>query len=398
MRRIRKYKKIFTQGWILLKYLYYKIYCIFNKDSLEEYKNCWLVSEHGNDARDNGYFFFEYVRENHPEIDIRYVITLDSPDFHKIENIGKYIIYGSKEHFLAFINSQLLISTHLSGCSPDVGLFFRLQRYGLLRYKGKNICLQHGIIHTNLQFFNQKNTNLSLLITSVQPEYNYLIKNNGFNSYVVKLTGLARYDNLKSKNSNQILFMPTFRKYMHYMNNSEFMKSDYYKHINSLINNIALINYLEANNLNLVFYIHSEFQKYLNLFTSNSKNIIIANMKDYEVQDLLINSKLLITDYSSVFFDFAYMKKPIIYYQFDYDTFQKRHYGKGYFSYTNDGFGPVCRREEEVVKSIKFYIKKGYKIEEKYRTRVSKFFIFNDNKNCERIFNEIIKLNNGDEL
>ena len=262
MRKIRKFKKIFTQGWILIKFIFYRIYCAFSMKEEKKDENCWLISEHGYDARDNGFFFFKYIRENHRNIDIKYVITLDSPDFDKIKKLGNYIVYGSREHYKAFINSAFLISTHLSGCSPDVGLFFRLQRYGLLKLRGKNISIKHGITKDYLPFLNQKETNLSILVSAAKPEYDYFIKKNGFSQDVVKLTGFARFDNLVSDNyKKQILFMPTFRKYMHYMNDNEFINSDYYKYINSFINSSALIDLLEKNELHFILYLHNKFQQ-----------------------------------------------------------------------------------------------------------------------------------------
>ena len=208
---------------------------------------------------------------------------------------------------------------------------------------------------------------------------------------MVKLTGFARFDNLKKGKSNQVLFMPTHRIYMHYMNNQEFVKSSYYKHVNGLINNDNLIDLLEKNNLYFVFYIHSEFYKYINLFNTKSKRIIIAKKSDYDVQDLLINSSLLITDYSSVFFDFAYMEKPVIYYQFDYDEYRKNHYHEGYFDYKKDGFGKVFNNENDVIKEIKKYINSDYKLDNKTLNKINNFFAFKDNNNCERIYNEIKK-------
>ena len=81
-----------------------------------------------------------------------------------------------------------------------------------------------------------------------------------------------------------------------------------------------------------------------------NNSIIIAHKDDYDVQDLLIRSSVLVTDYSSVFFDFAYMGKPVIYYQFDEDEFRKNHYQEGYFSYREHGFGRVLKYENERLK------------------------------------------------
>lgn len=390
MRKIKRYKKIFTQGYKTLKYFYYVLYCkLFN---IKEYSNCWLVSERGTDARDNGYFFYKYLVENHKDIDVRYVISSDSPDLDKIKKIGKYIIYGSKEHYIAFITSSMLIGAHLMGFSPDMGLFCRLQRYGVLKNKGKLVMLQHGITKDYLDFWKPDDLKLSLLISGAYKEYKFLIERNGFSKDVIKYTGFARFDNLKKIKSKQILFMPTFRKYMHFMSDKEFIDSEYYKYVNGLINNKELIELLEENDLNLVFYIHYEFQKYIHLFNNSSNRIVIAKINEYDVQELLINSCLLITDYSSVFFDFAYMEKPIIYYHFDDDTYRKYHYAEGYFSYKKDGFGPVVDNEDDVIKYIKLYINNDFNIDKKVKEKINSFFSYHDNHNCDRIYEEIIKL------
>ena len=59
----------------------------------------------------------------------------------------------------------------------------------------------------------------------------------------------------------------------------------------------------------------------------------------------------MITDYSSVFFDFAYMKKPLAYWQFDSERFFAEQYGKGYFKF-DEGFGPLCIQKDEVIDFI----------------------------------------------
>ena len=49
-----------------------------------------------------------------------------------------------------------------------------------------------------------------------------------------------------------------------------------------------------------------------------------TNLSNDDINELYIISDLLITDYSSIYMDFAYMSKPIIYYPFDFDEFHKR--------------------------------------------------------------------------
>ena len=107
---------------------------------------------------------------------------------------------------------------------------------------------------------------------------------------------------------------------------------------------------------------------------------------------MISECSLLITDYSSVFFDFAYMKKPIIYYQFDREKFFTSHYAKGYFSYDNDGFGDCSMNSTEVVSKIIELVSNNCVVPDKYANRVEDFFLHCDDKNCQRTFDAIINL------
>ena len=87
-------------------------------------------------------------------------------------------------------------------------------------------------------------------------------------------------------------------------------------------------------------------------------------------------------------FDFAYMKKPIIYYQKVKDD----KYAPGYFSYEDDGFGEVIIDEEDLVKKLSEYFDNEFKMEDIYAQRVEEFFDLRDGKNCDRIFKAILNL------
>lgn len=100
----------------------------------------------------------------------------------------------------------------------------------------------------------------------------------------------------------------------------------------------------------------------------------------------------LVTDYSSIAMDFAYMGKPLCYYQFDYKKFREKHYAEGYFSYEADGFGPVCYTEEELVKSLFACVGKDFYEEEKYKKRRKEFFTLRDTDNCKRNFQAVREL------
>ena len=97
--------------------------------------------------------------------------------------------------------------------------------------------------------------------------------------------------------------------------------------------------------------------------------------------------KILITDYSSVAFDFAYMKKPIIYYQFDSDKYYNNHYPRGYFKYNKDGFGNVVYSQNNLTKKIEDVLMYG--LNKVYNDNIDRFFEKNDLSNSYRIYKEI---------
>lgn len=377
------------------KYIWY-LFCLvifypigrIAKVLFPKYRGVWIVSERGSDARDNGYHFFKYIRENHPEIKAYYIIEKKSADYHKVAKLGNIVKYKSLKHHFLFAVSDYKISSHIFGYSPDVLSYNRFQKLGLI--KGKLVFLQHGIIVNDIEWMFYPKTKLDLFVCGARPEYEAVIKRYGYPSGVVKYLGLCRYDALNKPCvlKNRILLMLTWRIDVCAVGNRDkFTQSEYYRKLQSFINNQNLIDYLDKNDLELVFYPHFEIQRFLKDFHSVSPRVIIASFNDYDVQELLMNSKMLITDFSSVFFDFAYMGKPIVYYQFD-----DIHYAHGYFDYGRDGFGPVLKTEDEVINYLAEKVNDGFLVDDMYKARAETFFEIRDDNNCERNFNAILSL------
>jgi len=367
----------------------------------KKYSNIWLICDRGYDAQDNGYRFFEYLRNTHPEINAYYLVDKRSLiDFEKVRKLGHTVQFKSMKHKVLFILAKYLISAHKGTIEPwNYHIYKKLfSRISNKRY----IFLQHGITKDNVSaILGKKNTSFDLFITGARPEYEYILKEFGYNKDEVAYTGFSRFDWLHDFSlKNQILLMPTWRNRVVQKSHvseknvldQQFKSSDYYRKYQSLINNNELIQLLNEYDFRLIFYPHYEVQPYLKYFYTRTDRIILASKDEYDVQQLLKESQLLITDFSSVFFDFAYMEKPLIYYQFDKYKFFYEHYKKGYFDYEKHGFGPVCMKEEELIETITHYFKNGFKLEDKYLERINQFFELRDKNNCERIYKAIINL------
>ena len=356
------------------------------RNTSNAYRHLWLISERGFDARDNGYWFFKYLREKQQNINTCFVIDKTSPDYGKVAQLGNTVAQKSLRHYLMYLSADYLISTHVQPAAPDMIIFYHLRQIGI-HPRGKQAFLQHGIIMSKMKRMQYPNLRVDFFASGGKMEYDYLSSEMGFQKGIVQFTGLCRYDNLArgSIHSNEILLMPTWRS-SKYPQGEQFYETAFYKRFQSLLNNHNLLKLLEEHDLKLVFYPHIELQKELDKFKSPSERIILAGWRDYDVQTLLMRCRMLITDYSSVNFDVAYQEKPVVYYQFDLEEFRKLHYKEGYFSYENNGFGPVVKTEEELINNLLTYVHNGFHMQEKYHERLDAFFPTRDEKNCERTF------------
>ena len=364
----------------------------------KKYGPFWLVCERKNEARDNGYCFFKYIKNNHPEVKAYYAITKKSQDYTKVADIDKKSIinFGSFKHWVYYLAADINISSQKEG-KPNAAVCHFLEIYGLR--KNRRVYLKHGIVKDDLKWHYFDVMKVWLYICASKREYNYVLERFGYPESTLALTGLARYDYLQtfSYNKKSILIMPTAREwlsrpikeYTKYDDIMHFKNTEFYTNWYSFLTNPTFQKLVSDNGISVVFFLHPNMQKYKEYF-GTINNIKVATNADFDIQDLIKEFGCLITDFSSVFFDFAYMKKPLVYFQFDYEKYREGHYQEGYFSYEKDGFGPVCYDSQSVVDSITKIIENNFKIDADYLQRIVNFYEFFDDKNCERIFNSIV--------
>ena len=355
------------------------------------HKDVWLYSERSGEARDNGFWMYKYTKENHPEQEAYYVIKKDSCDREKLLKYGKTIDFGSFSHYVVYLTAKKHISAHIDSDSPNSRVSNFLETHKLL--KNKRVFLQHGITKDKISFGYYTVSRSDIFVCAARPEYEFCKQEFGYPEGAVKLLGFARFDGLGvCKPQRRILLMPTWRSWLADIDENEFIKSKYYNVYSDLLNNDILAELLEKNNIDLVFYPHSDMQKFVHLFKRKSDRIIIKTDKQTDVQELLNNSAMLITDYSSVAFDMAYMDRPIIYYQFDYDEYREKQHPEGYYSYQNDGFGPICFDVDQLFSKLKKCVEINFQNDVFYNKRRNTFFSYNDRDNCSRIYRAISEL------
>ena len=152
-----------------------------------------------------------------------------------------------------------------------------------------------------------------------------------------------------------------------------------------LINNKKTEELIEKYNVEINFYPHYRAQEFFKYHIDKAKgNIQYISLGQKTVQELLMDHDILITDYSSVSFDFSYMRKPVIFFHFDVDRFFK----KGILRPIDETFiGDIVYNENEVLNKIENIINKQ---DDQQNTDLSNIFDFVDHNNSERVYNMIL--------
>lgn len=363
--------------------------------------NIWVVSELPNNARDNGYWFFRYLRTTHPEVDAYYPIHKDSSDYQFVQPWGNVVEFGSIRHYALFWAASTYLTTTKQHGFPHerIGILFVLNNLARFNY----VFLNHGVARGYSSIVDGRTTNYDMIVAISQAEKQAMVAYNYQTPNIIQPIGFCRHDSLNNSmlEKDLILFMPTWRMWLDYRHETDkdkiehikqaFWESAYYQRIQEMMQSPRLARFLEAKNLRMLVYLHGYAQVYSDAFTPTSERIHIEHKESAFIQDLLKRAAYLITDYSSVIFDFAYMKKPCCYYQFDAEEFSQRQYAESeFFTYEHDGFGPVFHELDEVIDDLEQSQANGFVMEEPYRTRVTNYFPSFDTNHCQRTY-ELVK-------
>lgn len=361
----------------------------------------WLVAETETEARDNGYWFFRYLRNEQRQVDAVYAIRPDAAEYPTVAALGPTVNFGSFRHWVYYLAAEVNISSQKYG-KPNAAVCYLLEVVlGVL--KNRRVFLQHGVIKDDLPFLHWDKSRFWMFCCAAKPEYEFVRNTFGYPPGVVRHVGLCRFDGLYDTNADAslVLIVPTWRMWLERNRGADarqaFLNSKYYREWNGLLHSEAFMALLERYDKRVVFCLHRNMQAYETLFTSGCNRIQAVRWQDADIGTLLKQAGTLITDYSSVYMDFAYMKKPLVYFQFDDEDFRKGHLPAGYFQYAEDGFGPVCREVGSLIGALDAIFGDGCRMADAYRARVDRFYPLHDDKNSERTYRTIVQMLNEEK-
>ncbi|MDP1552505.1 MAG: CDP-glycerol glycerophosphotransferase family protein [Methanobacteriaceae archaeon] len=116
---------------------------------------------------------------------------------------------------------------------------------------------------------------------------------------------------------------------------------------------------------------------------------------DQDISNLYLISDMLITDYSSVMFDYCILNRPMLFFMYDLELYRDEL--RGFYSNVLDEIpGPISKTTEQLIKDIKEYDSEVYG--HKYKVFMDKYANHDDGKAAQRVIDRILELKDTDKV
>jgi len=381
--------------YIIGTFIYFLTYFI-KKD-----ENLWLFGAwFGEKYSDNSKYLFEYMLENHQEKKV-YWITKNKKLYKKLIKEKKPVLYFKSLKGIFFIlKAKVFI---MSSGFEDIGSKFLINNDSL------RIQLWHGIgnkkigYNTKSRYSGTKYENIKKIFFPYLLNYRYslvistseLMRKRFSTSFnidekYVPITGYPRNDIFFKKryinNSHyRILYAPTHRK-------QGKVKESNMLYIPSEKELIKINNFSKQHNIQFFIKLHFYDRDKLPQNMNYSNIFVIEDTLDFDIQEELLKTDLLITDYSSIYFDYLLLDRPVIFSAFDLEEYEREDQGI-YEPLGKIAAGPIAKSWDEVLEWITKLKENPELYKEEREVIKNRFHKYQDGRSCERVYKEIIKIN-----
>lgn len=368
------------------------------KKEQEKKGSVWLFSDRIDNAGDSGEVVFKYISEHTPN-GVRPIFTIGRAASDEVKNrleaIGEVVYFEDTEFKYYFLLADKIVSS--SAGEFTINAFEDDRPYFVDMYHFDFYFMNHGVNCGDCSvWLNHYNKNIKIFFNTGVNERQAIIDGRyNMTADQCVITGLPRFDALYDDRKKQLLVLPSWRKSIKGAYDDKtssvyydgFVNTDYYKFYNGLINDERLLAKMREKGYTGLFCLHPIFRKQAVDFKKNDVFAINEGFINYN--KVFAESSVMVTDYSTIAFDFAYLKKPIVYTQFDKEEFyETQTYDKGFFEYERDGFGPVCYDLDSAVDALIKIIDKD--CENDYIDRVTNFFVNIDKNNSKRVIDAVL--------
>ncbi len=367
------------------------------------FARAWVLMDRTHDADDSGEHLFCYLRASQPGTNAWFVIEKDTPDYRRLraDFRRRVVAYGSVRWKLLMANAEHLISSH-----ADAAIVRPAELRAVMPEPRRRFTfLNHGVIKDDLSgWLNAQD--IEIFVTSTTGEYESVCGDGTAYLHTRKeaqLTGMPRFDRVREAGSrfppaerDLILIAPTWRSWLvaQAAPGSQrrvlvpgFAETDFARQWRAVLRSEELAELAQRTGLQVATLLHP------NLAAVSDELDLPAHVTSFgfegtEVRELFARARVLVTDYSSMAFNAAYIDRPVVYFQFDHaEMFGGAHVGRrGYFDYARDGYGPVTFDPASAVGAVREIVERGPDPAEEYRRRIAEAFPQRDGRCSERVY------------
>lgn len=284
-----------------------------------------IFEKNASTAQDNGIALFRHLlaRSTDPGFDFYFVMDRESPQWDRVVSLPRVVRKYSLRHWRLLVSpTTFLLSSdvryHLSHLHAQPGLLDKLL------YLRKNYFLQHGVLGLKRIGLLRPSSAVAPDATVVSAEWEReLARSAGAQDASLDVVGLARWDGLERaadaspRPLRRILFMPTWREWLEGQSSEELRESEFAQSLQSFLSAPELDRLLEAQGAQLVFLPHPKLAPLSRALSVTGSRVIVLRQEDVDFTELVSASDLVITDYSSIAWDFVWAGKSAVLAQFD---------------------------------------------------------------------------------
>jgi hypothetical protein len=371
------------------------------------FDNAWVLIDRIDDADDSAEVLFRFLRRHKRQINAWFVVRKDTPDYRRLRNDGyrRVIPHGSLRWKLLMLNCTQLVSSH-----ANVSITRPPAITTLVEPQWRLAFLQHGVMKDDLSdWLNPKD--FDVFVTSTPAEYESVVADGSPYRYGERetvLTGLPRFDRVLAvgrrfppERRDLLLLAPTWRTWLverstetdvPRVDPAVVSDSEFGRQWLSLVGSSGLRELAERHGLTVGLLLHPNLQS-IGDQLAVPEHVHLLGFAGEDIRETFARARVLVTDYSSMAFNAAYIERPVVYFQFDRDRVRSgEHLGRpGYFDYARDGFGPLTESREQALAAIEDAVEKGPHPAPEYLARIEAAFPVRDGRCTRRTYRAIVR-------
>lgn len=313
-------------------------------------------------AQDNGIALFRHLLESSdtPAFDYFFIMDRDSAQWDRVAGLDRVVSKFSFRYWKLLISpGSFLVSSdaryHVANIVSQPGAA------GRYAYVLKSYFLQHGVTGLKRVKILQlgSSTHPDAMVVAANWEKQLLVQD-GNPADTIDVVGFARWDRLVKGVPPQsvatprtLLYMPTWREWLEGRNADELRDSDYAQAIGSFLGSSDLHALLRKHDCRLTFLAHPKLPQLSSLFEGSGSLVTVLHQEQVDFAEIIHRSTAVVTDYSSIVWDFVQARKPALLFQFDLGRYLHHTgmYSSPEFDRIIKGF-PTAYTEDEMLKNL----------------------------------------------